>query len=196
MCGALHAESRDAARPRPDGGRAPSRLDGLRRGTGHHCGRLPPDAPDGPTPRRGPGDALGDIDATWWTIPAECATNGRSHRGTAESAGARGTRTVTEADGRALVFQSPTHGRTDRQPAEGRATAPGANPGGDLRLHDLRRTAGSLMTGMGISRLTVKKILNHAQRDVTAVYDPPLVRSGEADSLGSLGPTDRADRVR
>ena len=28
-----------------------------------------------------------------------------------------------------------------------------------------------MMTGMGISRLTVKKILNHAERDVTAVYD-------------------------
>ena len=41
----------------------------------------------------------------------------------------------------------------------------------DLRLHDLRRTAASLMTGMGISRLTVKKVLNHAERDVTAVYD-------------------------
>lgn len=41
----------------------------------------------------------------------------------------------------------------------------------DLRLHDLPRTAASLMTGMGISRLTVKKILNHAERDITAVYD-------------------------
>lgn len=27
------------------------------------------------------------------------------------------------------------------------------------------------MVGMGIPRLTVKKILNHAERDVTAVYD-------------------------
>jgi hypothetical protein len=27
------------------------------------------------------------------------------------------------------------------------------------------------MTGMGISRLIVKKILNHAERDVTAIYD-------------------------
>jgi hypothetical protein len=27
------------------------------------------------------------------------------------------------------------------------------------------------MTGMGISRLTVKKILNHVERDVTAIYD-------------------------
>ena len=27
------------------------------------------------------------------------------------------------------------------------------------------------MTGMGVSRLTVSKILNHAERGVTAVYD-------------------------
>ena len=37
--------------------------------------------------------------------------------------------------------------------------------------HDLRRTAASLMTGMGIPRLVVKKILNHVEGDVTAVYD-------------------------
>jgi len=37
--------------------------------------------------------------------------------------------------------------------------------------HDLRRTAASLMTGMGIGRLTVSKILNHVDRTVTAVYD-------------------------
>jgi hypothetical protein len=27
------------------------------------------------------------------------------------------------------------------------------------------------MTGMGIPRLTVKKILNHVEREITAVYD-------------------------
>jgi integrase len=37
--------------------------------------------------------------------------------------------------------------------------------------HDLRRTAASLMAGMGIGRLTVSKILNHVDRTVTAVYD-------------------------
>jgi integrase len=37
--------------------------------------------------------------------------------------------------------------------------------------HDLRRTAASLMTGMGISRLVVSKILNHVERGITAVYD-------------------------
>ncbi len=28
-----------------------------------------------------------------------------------------------------------------------------------------------MMTGMGIPRLTVKKILNHVESDITAVYD-------------------------
>jgi integrase len=41
----------------------------------------------------------------------------------------------------------------------------------DFKAHDLRRTASSLMTGMGIPRLTVSKILNHVEPGVTAVYD-------------------------
>jgi integrase len=37
--------------------------------------------------------------------------------------------------------------------------------------HDLRRSAASHMTALGISRLVVSKILNHAERSVTAIYD-------------------------
>ena len=36
---------------------------------------------------------------------------------------------------------------------------------------DLRRTAASYMTSMGISRLVVAKILNHVEQGVTRVYD-------------------------
>ncbi|MBF0445234.1 MAG: tyrosine-type recombinase/integrase [Magnetococcales bacterium] len=42
---------------------------------------------------------------------------------------------------------------------------------GQFTPHDLRRTAASHMTAMGISRLVVSKILNHAEAGVTAVYD-------------------------
>jgi len=41
----------------------------------------------------------------------------------------------------------------------------------DATPHDLRRTAASHMTSMGIYRLVVGKILNHAEPNVTAVYD-------------------------
>ncbi len=37
--------------------------------------------------------------------------------------------------------------------------------------HDLRRTAASHMTALGVSRLVVSKILNHVERSVTAIYD-------------------------
>jgi integrase len=37
--------------------------------------------------------------------------------------------------------------------------------------HDLRRTAATHMTEMGISRLVVSKILNHVDSHITAIYD-------------------------
>jgi integrase len=42
---------------------------------------------------------------------------------------------------------------------------------GGATPHDLRRTAASHMTSVGISRLVVSKILNHAEAGVTSVYD-------------------------
>jgi integrase len=37
--------------------------------------------------------------------------------------------------------------------------------------HDLRRTAGSLMTASGVPRLRVEKVLNHTTDDVAEIYD-------------------------
>ena len=37
--------------------------------------------------------------------------------------------------------------------------------------HDLRRTAATHMTSIGVQRLVVSKVLNHVDGGVTAVYD-------------------------
>jgi integrase len=37
--------------------------------------------------------------------------------------------------------------------------------------HDLRRTAASHMTEMGIPRLVVSKVLGHSDGSITAIYD-------------------------
>ena len=103
-----------------------------------------------------------DVDGSWWTIPAELAKNGLAHRvPLSRQALANGP----------WVFPSPTTDRPIENPQKAAERLRERSKVADLRLHDLRRTAASLMTGMGISRLTVKKILNHAERDVTAVYD-------------------------
>jgi integrase len=112
-----------------------------------------------------------DVNGAWWTIPAEVAKNGRSHRVplSPQALAILGRR--REGANGPWVFPSPTtdHAIENPQKAAERLRERSKVP--DLRLHDFRRTAASLMTGMGISRLTVKKILNHAERDVTAIYD-------------------------
>ena len=42
----------------------------------------------------------------------------------------------------------------------------------DIRGHDLRRTAASLMASGGVPRFVISRILNHsADKDITSVYD-------------------------
>ena len=92
-----------------------------------------------------------------------------------------------------LVFASPV-GATKRNPSKQVGTSPILGSSVDHALrdnltddpetgrtnvfgldhftpHDLRRTTASMMTKSGVPRLTVKKILNHADREITAVYD-------------------------
>jgi integrase len=107
----------------------------------------------------------------WWTIPAEIAKNGLTHRVALSppvlalleeirSLG-KGSEWVfpgASGDGHRVAVHK-AHNRIRR------------HCGVDFVPHDLRRTAASHMSGMGISRLVVSKILNHVEAGVTAVYD-------------------------
>jgi integrase len=120
-----------------------------------------------------------EVDGNWWTIPSSKTKNGLTHRVPLTPFALRIIEEMkslaegTEKKKRPLsrfVFPSP------------KGDAPMANPqkaleriaaatGVAFRGHDLRRTAASMMTGMGVPRLTVSKILNHVEPGVTAVYD-------------------------
>ena len=67
---------------------------------------------------------------------------------------------------------------------------------GDATPHDLRRTAASHMTSIGISRLVVSKILNHAEPGVTAVYERHSYDRREAGGARYLGRSNRRDHRR
>jgi integrase len=41
----------------------------------------------------------------------------------------------------------------------------------DWRLHDLRRTAATRMAKLGVDRVVIAKVLNHAESEITAIYD-------------------------
>jgi integrase len=53
--------------------------------------------------------------------------------------------------------------------------------------HDLRRTAATHMTAMGIPRLVVSKILNHSDNNITAIYDRHSYDAEKQNALEAWG---------
>lgn len=114
------------------------------------------------------------IDGSWWTIPSEVAKNHKAHRVfLAPQAQAILEQLRVLGQGSPWVFPSPRS--TDKRLDPGREASRklAAVTGVAFQPHDLRRTAATMMTQMGIQRLVVSKVLNHTQGDasVTAIYD-------------------------
>lgn len=129
-----------------------------------------------------------DIDGEWWTIPAAVAKNGLSHR---VPLSPQATALLTELPSAGAnfewVFPSPKkHGRpiAHVQKAAERLVK---RSGVHFVPHDLRRTAASHMTSIGIPRLVVSKILNHVEQGVTAVYDRHSYDAEKREALDHWG---------
>jgi integrase len=117
-----------------------------------------------------------DFEGQVWTIPAEKAKNGMLHRVPLSPLALTVLEEIKAANGnRQTIWLFPSPRR------EGPITGPAVDHAmrghrdalgtGGATPHDLRRTAASHMTSIGISRLVVSKILNHAEPGVTSVYD-------------------------
>ena len=125
-----------------------------------------------------------DLEEGVWTIPAERAKNRLSHRVPLSRPVLKILQDLNgERKSSPWVFP-----RLDRPKGHFMAVQVAINrirkaSGVKFRAHDLRRTAASLMTGMEISRLTVGKILNHAEAGVTAVYDRHGYDAEKKDAL-------------
>lgn len=124
-----------------------------------------------------------DLEAHWWTIPSSSTKNGFSHR----------VYLVKEARGllqelRQLAGSSPWvfPGQRNGEPVgDFKKVLERVRKEGTIEFvpHDLRRTSASLMTGAGVPRLTVSKILNHVEKGVTAVYDRHSYDAEKRDAL-------------
>jgi integrase len=109
-----------------------------------------------------------------WAIPASKVKNGLPHRVPLAPAALVLLQEIRTASGRSRwLFPSPRGDKPVTGPAVDHATRRVRDVLGirDATPHDLRRTAASHMTSIGISRLVVSKILNHAESGVTAIYD-------------------------
>jgi len=113
-----------------------------------------------------------DLDKGWWVVPAGRSKNGLAHRVPLSPPALdilRDLRTHVSTVS-PWVFVTPS-GAGFRETAHKATVRIRQRCRVDFVPHDLRRTAASYMTSIGVSRLVVAKILNHVERGVTAVYD-------------------------
>ena len=125
-----------------------------------------------------------DLDTGWWVIPGERAKNGLAHRVPIESQTLQILREIkTRANDPVLVFPGGKAGQAIANLQKRMHELRVRTKIDDFKFHDLRRTAASHMTGLGILRLVVSKILNHAEPGVTAVYDRHSYDPEKRDAL-------------
>ena len=117
-----------------------------------------------------------DLVNGWWTIPATKAKNKLTHRVPLSSLAIEILEEVKRISG-SSHFLFPADSAKSKSPyiqgssvdhAVRRSSFHSVKP---WTPHDLRRTAASNMTSIGISRLVVSKLLNHSEKSVTAIYD-------------------------
>ena len=119
-----------------------------------------------------------EIDGAVWTLPGAKVKNGKPHRVPLSPEAMRLMAEIIAnakkyRGGDRWLFPSPRGERPIGPKSMDRALRR-LRIGGHVpvfRPHDLRRTAASHMTRLGIERLTVHKLLNHSDRSVTAIYD-------------------------
>ena len=116
-----------------------------------------------------------DLTDAWWTIPAHKAKNGNTHRVPLSKLALKILQQIkVESGDSKWLFPAPNSDKHITPESIDHAIRRSGDAFKNIKHftpHDLRRTAASSMTSIGISRLVVSKILNHVENSVTAIYD-------------------------
>jgi integrase len=126
-----------------------------------------------------------DIDpkSHFWTIPGEFVKNAHGHRVYLNETAREVLKAVPRAERAVWVFPKSYMGdykhvgrRLAQRTRANIVTEPKAEgkarDRADVRGHDLRRTAASLMASGGVPRFVISQLLNHSEeKNITSVYD-------------------------
>jgi integrase len=119
-----------------------------------------------------------DLETGVWTIPAELSKNGKAHKVPLSPLALQILSELRAITGkRPYVLASHHSKRKPDAPYSERVLSRAVRENDEhwgiahFTPHDLRRTAASMMTGIGVPRLHVEKVLNHTLSDIAEVYD-------------------------
>jgi integrase len=116
-----------------------------------------------------------DLTGDWWTIPAAKSKNGNLHQVPLSKLAIELLQEIkSHSTESKWLFPSANNSGHFIPEAINKAVSRNKEKFKDIKHftpHDLRRTAASHMTAIGIPRLVVSKLLNHVENSVTAIYD-------------------------
>ena len=125
-----------------------------------------------------------EIDGDLWVIPRDRYKTGRSNAVPLSGP----VRRILAGIPRTSRYVFTTTGRTPISGFSKAKTALDRRSGvTGWRLHDLRRTARSLMSRAGVSKDVAERVLGHAITGMAAVYDRHEYRSEKRIALTKLG---------
>ena len=110
-----------------------------------------------------------EIHADGWRLPAERAKKGKGHLVPLSTLAREILDGVPEIG--ELVFRSHNDAPLSGWSKTAKRLRKLCGPMELWRLHDLRRTFATQLRSLGIDRLVVSKLLNHAEGGVTKIYD-------------------------
>ncbi len=135
-----------------------------------------------------------DLETRWWIIPESKAKNGVHHRVALSELAIELLKDLKKLNSKSRwLFPSDTGKSHMRGESIGKAVRRSNEVVfrkakiNHFTPHDLRRTAATHMTEMGISRLVVSKILNHIDSSITAIYDRHSYDAEKRNALESWG---------
>ncbi|NQU72036.1 MAG: tyrosine-type recombinase/integrase [Rhodospirillales bacterium] len=131
-----------------------------------------------------------DLDEAVWSIPSTRTKNGTAHRVPLSELALKLLTDIRAANKDSQwLFPSPVGDRPMAPDAVSHALR---NNLGEIKLenvtpHDLRRSAVSMMTSLGINRLVAEKVINHKDRGVAGIYDRFGYEGPKREALAAWG---------
>lgn len=132
-----------------------------------------------------------DLKNRCWIIPANKAKNNNPHHVPLSDLALELLKELkTLSNGSKWIFPSPRNDTHIAPMAVDHALRKNFKLFEDVKHftpHDLRRTAASYMTALGVPRLVVSKLLNHVDSSVTAIYDRHSYDKEKREALEKWG---------
>jgi integrase len=137
-----------------------------------------------------------------WTLPRESTKGDRSHEVPVSAMAMAILGEVPRLDSPYVFPARGNNGRYATGYSRGKARSAELSGVADWRIHDLRRTVGTSLAGMGIPVSTISRVLNHAEGGVTKIYnrhsywpEKKAALEAWARKLGGIVGKEEADNV-